>query len=68
MEVVEPTQGIVTILALVAAVVLLLYRDDVMEAIATGNENLGLTVDDEPDRRAMDALGAEEGWAWSTTS
>jgi hypothetical protein len=34
-----------------------------MEAIATGNENLGLTVDDEPDRRAMDALGAAEGWA-----
>jgi hypothetical protein len=34
-----------------------------MDAIATGNEKLGLTVDDEPVRRALDALGAEEGWA-----
>ena len=48
-DLVEPTQGIVTILAL-AAVVLLLYRDDVMDAFATGNEKLGLTVDDEPVR------------------
>jgi Protein of unknown function (DUF3995) len=60
-ELVEPAQGIVTILAL-AAVVLLLYRDDVAEAIAAGNEKLGLTVDDEPVRRALDALGREDGW------
>ena len=60
-DLVEPTQGIVTILAL-AAVVLLLYRDDVMDAIATGNEKLGLTVDDEPVRRVLDGLAAEEGW------
>jgi hypothetical protein len=61
-ELVEPTQGIVTILAL-AAVVLLLCRDDVAEAIATGNEKLGLTVDDEPVRQALDALGHKNGWA-----
>jgi hypothetical protein len=60
-ELVEPAQGIVTILAL-AAVVLLLFRDDVAEAIATGNEKLGLTVDDEPVRHALDALSHEDGW------
>ena len=54
-------QGIVTILAL-AAVVLLLYRDDVAEAIAPSNEKLGLAVDDEPVRRALDSLAGEEGW------
>jgi hypothetical protein len=60
-DLVEPTQGIITILAL-AAVVLLLYRDDVMDAVATGNEKLGLTVDDEPVRRALDTLSNEDGW------
>jgi hypothetical protein len=66
-DLVEPTQGIITILAL-AAVVLLLYRDDVMDAFATGNEKLGLTVDDEPVRRALDVLADEEAGRWSTTS
>lgn len=56
----DPFQGIVTVLAL-GAVVLLLYRDDVAEAIAAGNEKLGLTPDDQPVRRALDAL-AKEGW------
>ena len=60
-DLVEPMQGIVTILAL-AAVVLLLYRDDVAEAIAASNEKLGLAVDDEPVRRALDSLAGEEGW------
>jgi hypothetical protein len=60
-DLVEPTQGIVTILAL-AAVVLLLYRDDVMDAFVAGNEKLGLTVDDEPVRHALDALSHEDGW------
>jgi hypothetical protein len=61
-DLVEPMQGIVTILAL-AAVVLLLYRDDVAEAIAASNEKLGLAVDDEPVRRALDTLAAAEGWS-----
>jgi hypothetical protein len=60
-DLVERSQGIVTILAL-AAVVLLLYRDDVAEAIAAGNEKLGLTIDDEPVRGALDTLASEEGW------
>jgi hypothetical protein len=60
-DLVEPMQGIVTILAL-AAVILLLYRDDVAEAIAASNEKLGLAVDDEPVRRALDALAGQEGW------
>jgi hypothetical protein len=57
---VERSLGVVTVLAF-AAVVLLLYRDDVAEAIAVGNERLGLTTDDEAALRALDAL-AEEGW------
>ena len=60
-DLVEPMQGIVTILAL-GAVVLLLYRDDVAEAIAASNEKLGLAVDDEPVRRALNTLAGEEGW------
>jgi hypothetical protein len=60
-ELVEPMQGIVTILAL-AAIILLLYRDDVAEAIATGNEKLGLAVDDEPVRRALDSLASDDDW------
>jgi hypothetical protein len=60
-DLVDPTQGIVTILAL-AAVVLLLFRDDVMDAIVAGNEKLGLAVDDEPVRCALDSLAGEHGW------
>ena len=60
-DLVERSQGIITILAL-AAVVLLLYRDDVMDAFAAGNEKLGLTVDDQPVRRTLDTLAGEEGW------
>ena len=56
-DLVEPMQGIVTILALAAVV--LLYRDDVAEAIAASNEKLGLAVDDEPVRRALDSLAGE---------
>ncbi len=57
---VDATQGVITVLAL-AAIVLLLYRDDVMDAIATGNEKLGLGVDDEPVRSVLDRLRTE-GW------
>jgi hypothetical protein len=57
---VERSLGVVTVLAL-AAVVLLLYRDDVAEAIAAGNEKLARAVDDEAVRQTLDAL-AEEGW------
>jgi hypothetical protein len=60
-ELVDPAQGIVTILAL-AAIVLLLFRDDVMDAIASGNEKLGLTVDDQPVRTALDSLAGADGW------
>jgi len=57
---VDRDQGVTTVLAL-AAIVLLLYRDDVAEAVAAGNEKLGLATDDEPVRRALDSL-AKEGW------
>ena len=60
-DLVDPAQGFVTILAL-AAVVLLLFRDDVADAVATGNEKLGLTVDDQPVRTALDTLAGEDGW------
>src|SRR5687767_6156301 len=60
-DLVEPMQGIVTILAL-GAIILLLYRDDVAEAIAAGNEKLGLAVDDEPVRRALDSLASDDSW------
>jgi hypothetical protein len=60
-ELVDPAQGFVTILAL-GAVVLLLFRDDVMDAIVAGNEKLGLTVDDQPVRTALDSLVGEDGW------
>jgi hypothetical protein len=56
-ELVEVGQAIVTVMAL-GAVVLLLYRDDVMDAIAAGNEKLGLNTD-EGVRFALDALGKE---------
>jgi hypothetical protein len=58
---IEVTSGVIAVLAL-GAVVLLLYRDDVSEAIAAGNQMLGLAPDDEPVRSALDAL-AEEGWS-----
>jgi hypothetical protein len=58
-EWVERSTGFVTVLAL-GAIVLLLYRDDVSDAIAAGNQALGLAVDDEPARRALDALSAED--------
>jgi hypothetical protein len=56
-ELVEVGQAIVTVMAL-GAVVLLLYRDDVMDAIAAGNEKLGLNTD-EGVRFALEALGKE---------
>ncbi|HEU4451030.1 MAG TPA: hypothetical protein VFR63_13755 [Gaiellaceae bacterium] len=58
-DLVDGTQAIVTVLAL-GAVVLLLYRDDVMDALAAGNERLGLHTD-EGVRWALDAL-ARDGW------
>jgi hypothetical protein len=56
----ERSAGVVAVLAL-AAIVLLLYRDDVAEAIATGNQMMGLAVDDTAALRTLDAL-REEGW------
>src|SRR5512132_2571029 len=56
----ERSTGVVAVLAL-AAIVLLLYRDDVAEAIATGNQMIGLAVDDTEALRALDAL-RDEGW------
>lgn len=57
----EDSLGIVAVLAL-AAIVLLLFRDDVARAVAAGNERLTPTVDDETARRALDEL-ASEGWS-----
>jgi hypothetical protein len=57
---VERSTGFIAVLAL-GAIVLLLYRDDVADAIAAGNQALGLAVDDEAARRALDAL-SREGW------
>jgi hypothetical protein len=51
--------GILAVLAL-AAVVLLLFRDDVADALAAGTHNL-LAADDAGVRQALDALMAE-GW------
>jgi hypothetical protein len=56
----ERSTGVVAVLAL-AAIVLLLYRDDVAEAIATGNEKLGLAVDDTASLYTFDTLH-DEGW------
>jgi hypothetical protein len=56
-DLVEVGQAMVTVMAL-GAVVLLLYRDDVMDAIAAGNEKLGLHTDDGV-RLALEALGKE---------
>lgn len=56
----EVSTGIIAVLALALAV-LLLYRDDVTDALAVGNQMLGLAVDDMAARRALDAL-VREGW------
>jgi len=56
-DLVEVGQAIVTVMAL-GAVVLLLYRDDVMDAIAAGNEKLGLNTD-EGVRFALEAIGKD---------
>ena len=57
---IEVDTGIVAVLAL-AVVVLLLYRDDVAEALTGSNQMLGLAADDQAARRALDKLTAE-GW------
>jgi hypothetical protein len=57
---IDRIQGVVTVLAL-AAVVLLLYRDDVADALASGNERLGFTGPDEEAHRVLDSLAAK-GW------
>lgn len=57
---IELSLGVLAVLAL-GAVALLLYRDDVAEAIAAGNQKLGLAADEEAARRALDTLSAE-GW------
>ena len=57
---VEISSGVTAVLAL-GAVTLLLYRDDVADAISAGNQKLGLAADDEPVRRALHSL-TEEGW------
>jgi hypothetical protein len=51
--------GVLAVLAL-AAVVLLLFRDDVADALAAGTQNL-LAADDARVRGALDAL-TKEGW------
>ena len=56
----EVSTGIIAVLALALAV-LLLYRDDVTDALAVGNQMLGLAVDDMAARRALDGL-VREGW------
>jgi hypothetical protein len=50
--------GVLAVLAL-AAVVLLLFRDDVTDALAAGTQNL-LAADDASVRRVLDSLG--DGW------
>jgi hypothetical protein len=57
---VERSTGLVAVFAL-AAIVLLLFRDDVADAIAAGNQKLGRAIDDEVARLALDKLG-DEGW------
>jgi hypothetical protein len=56
----EDSTGVLAVLAL-AAIVLLLYRDDVADAIASGNQKLGLAPDDVEVRAVLDTLIAE-GW------
>jgi hypothetical protein len=57
---VDGDTGVVGVLA-IGAVVLLLFRDDVAEAFAAGNQMLGISADEEPVRRALDRLSGE-GW------
>jgi hypothetical protein len=56
---VEWSTGVLAVLAL-AAIVLLLYRDDVADAFSAGTQNL-LAADDEAVRRTLNRLVAE-GW------
>jgi hypothetical protein len=58
-EWVEWSTGVLAVLAL-AAIVLLLYRDDVADAFSAGTQNL-LAADDAFVRRILDRL-ASEGW------
>jgi hypothetical protein len=58
-EWIDWSTGVLAVLAL-AAVVLLLFRDDVADALAAGTHNL-LAADDAGVRQALDALMAE-GW------
>ena len=58
-EWVEWSTGVLAVLAL-AAIVLLLYRDDVADAFAAGTQNL-LAADDALVRRTLDRL-VSEGW------
>jgi hypothetical protein len=57
---VDQSVGFTALLAL-AAVILLLFRDDVADAFAVSHQRLGLAVDDEPVREALAEL-TEEGW------
>lgn len=57
---VDQSVGFTALLAL-AAVILLLFRDDVADAFAVSHQRLGLAVDDELVRDALGAL-TEEGW------
>jgi hypothetical protein len=57
---VDQSVGFTALLAL-AAVILLLFRDDVTDAFAVSHQRLGLAVDDEPVRDALAEL-AKEGW------
>jgi hypothetical protein len=57
---VDQSVGFTALLAL-AAVILLLFRDDVTDAFTVSHQRLGLAVDDEPVRDALGEL-AEEGW------
>jgi hypothetical protein len=57
---VDQSVGFTALLAL-AAVILLLFRDDVADAFAVSHQRLGLAVDDELVRDALAEL-AEEGW------
>ena len=56
----DQSVGFTALLAL-AAVILLLFRDDVADAFAVSHQRLGLAVDDELVREALGEL-AEEGW------
>jgi hypothetical protein len=57
---VDQSVGFTALLAL-AAVILLLFRDDVADAFAVSHQRLGLAVDDELVRDALGEL-TEEGW------